>query len=137
MEEETSRGIDVYYQLIAGERRLRASQLAGLPHVPVVVRNDFEDKGAKLEVALVENLQRKDLNTIERAEAYKKLVDMLDARMNIVIAILLNGIILWDIKMMQKPRKISFWWSLTWFSIFDNILILYGTYKGNRVYPVG
>src|SRR3989338_10782219 len=62
MEEETSRGIDVYYQLIAGERRLRASQLAGLPQVPVVVRNDFKDKGAKLEVALVENLQRKDLN---------------------------------------------------------------------------
>jgi len=74
MEEETSRGIDVYYQLIAGERRLRASQLAGLPHVPVVVRNDFEDKGAKLEVALVENLQRKDLNPIEEAEAYDRLM---------------------------------------------------------------
>ena len=74
MEEETSRGIDVYYQLIAGERRLRASQLAGLPHVPVVVRNDFEDKGAKLEEALVENLQRKDLNPIEEAEAYDRLM---------------------------------------------------------------
>lgn len=74
IEEETGRGLNVYYQLIAGERRLRAAQLAGLPHVPVVIRDDFEDKSAKLEVALVENLQRKDLNPIEEAEAYDRLM---------------------------------------------------------------
>ena len=74
IEEETGRGLNVYYQLIAGERRLRAAQLAGLPHVPVVIRDDFEDKSAKLEVALVENLQRKDLNPMEEAEAYQRLM---------------------------------------------------------------
>src|SRR3989344_6747489 len=45
MEEENSRGLNVYYQLIAGERRLRDAQLAGLPHVPAVIRVDLNDKG--------------------------------------------------------------------------------------------
>ena len=74
VEEENNRGLNVYYQLIAGERRLRAAKLAGLPHVPVVVRDDFEDKSAKLEVALIENVQRKDLNPMEEAEAYDRLM---------------------------------------------------------------
>lgn len=74
VEEETGRGMNVYYQLIAGERRLRAAQLAGLPQVPVVIRDDFQDKSAKLEVALVENVQRKDLNPVEEAEAYDRLM---------------------------------------------------------------
>lgn len=74
VEEQNSRGLNVYYQLIAGERRLRAAKLAGLPHVPVVVRDDFEDKSAKLEVALIENVQRKDLNPMEEAEAYDRLM---------------------------------------------------------------
>lgn len=74
MEEESPRGLSVYYQLIAGERRLRASKLAGLPHVPVVIRDDFEDKSARLEVALIENVQRKDLNPMEEAEAYDRLM---------------------------------------------------------------
>lgn len=73
MEEEGPRGRNVYYQLIAGERRLKASKLAGLPNVPVVIRDDFKTKGARLEVALVENVQRKDLNPIEEAEAYERL----------------------------------------------------------------
>lgn len=73
MEEESARGKDVYYQLIAGERRLKASKLAGLPSVPVVIRDDFKTKGAKLEVALVENVQRIDLNPVEEAEAYDRL----------------------------------------------------------------
>lgn len=73
MEEESSRGRNVYYQLIAGERRLKASKLAGLPSVPVVIRDDFVTKGAKLEIALVENVQRKDLNPVEEAEAYERL----------------------------------------------------------------
>lgn len=61
------------YQLIAGERRLRASKLAGLEVVPVIVRSFDEQQ--KLEVALIENLQRADLNPIETATAYKKLID--------------------------------------------------------------
>lgn len=73
MEEEGPRGRNVYYQLIAGERRLKASKLAGLPNVPVVIRDDFVTKGARLEVALVENVQRKDLNPVEEAEAYERL----------------------------------------------------------------
>ena len=73
MEEEGPRGRNVYYQLIAGERRLKASKIAGLPNVPVVIRDDFKTKGVRLEVALVENVQRKDLNPIEEAEAYERL----------------------------------------------------------------
>lgn len=61
------------YELIAGERRWRAAQLAGLATIPAVVR-DVEDKGA-LEQALVENLHRADLNAIEEAAAYQQLMD--------------------------------------------------------------
>lgn len=60
------------YELIAGERRLRASKIVGLKKVPVVVRK-FSDKEA-LAIALVENIQRKDLNVIEEAESYRRLV---------------------------------------------------------------
>lgn len=73
VEEENNRGVNVYYQLIAGERRLRAAKLAGLPNVPVIVRNDLDDKRENLEVALIENIQRKDLNPVEEAEAYARL----------------------------------------------------------------
>ena len=73
LEKETKAGLDVSYQLIAGERRWRAAQLAGLPQVPVIIRDDLDQKRTKLEVALIENIQRKDLNPIEEAEAYDKL----------------------------------------------------------------
>ena len=59
------------YTLIAGERRLRAAQLAGLNSVPVVIRN--ADEQELLELALIENIQRSDLSPLETAEAYKSL----------------------------------------------------------------
>ncbi|HUF06347.1 MAG TPA: ParB/RepB/Spo0J family partition protein [Candidatus Binatia bacterium] len=62
------------YQLIAGERRLRATKLAGLDTIPVVVR-DSEEGVDSLELALIENLQREDLNAIETALAYRELID--------------------------------------------------------------
>lgn len=61
------------FELIAGERRWRAAQLAGLSKVPAVIRNVSDDK--VLELALIENIQREDLNPIEEARAYKKLID--------------------------------------------------------------
>ena len=72
-EETSGKGLDVYYQLIAGERRLKAAQLAGIPNVPVVIRDDFNTSHQRFEVALIENIQRKDLNPMEEAEAYDKL----------------------------------------------------------------
>jgi ParB family chromosome partitioning protein len=61
------------YQIVAGERRWRAAQKARLHEIPVIVR-DFSDSET-LEVALLENIQREDLNAIEEAEAYRRLVD--------------------------------------------------------------
>lgn len=61
------------YQLIAGERRLRAAKILELPTVPVIIR-DVKDQ-EKLEIALIENIQRKNLNPMEMAIAYQKLVD--------------------------------------------------------------
>jgi ParB family chromosome partitioning protein len=65
---------DGFYQLIAGERRLRASQRAGLKKVPVIIRT-VDNEDSLLELALIENIQRKDLNVIEEAEAYNKLIE--------------------------------------------------------------
>lgn len=66
-------GLFVEYELIAGERRLRASRLAGLPQVPVIIRSGTEDAKMKLELAIIENLQREDLNPIDRAWAFMRL----------------------------------------------------------------
>ncbi|MBX4191279.1 MAG: ParB/RepB/Spo0J family partition protein [Candidatus Doudnabacteria bacterium] len=65
---------DGTYQLIVGERRLRASKLAGFTKVPVVIR-DYMEEQHKLEVALIENIQRHNLDPIEEALAYKQLID--------------------------------------------------------------
>lgn len=67
-------GTQVEYQLIAGERRYRAAKIVGLLHMPAVIRREESDK-LKLELALIENLQREDLNAIEKARAYKRLID--------------------------------------------------------------
>ncbi len=67
------RKVGDYYELIAGERRLRAAQSAELKQVPVIVM-DVPDRGA-LELALIENLQREDLNAMEEAEGYRALAD--------------------------------------------------------------
>jgi ParB family chromosome partitioning protein len=72
---ETPRGIEVKYQLIAGERRLRASKLAGLTQIPAIIRRGMPDDRIRLELALIENVQREDLNAIERAKAFKRLLD--------------------------------------------------------------
>jgi len=61
------------YELIAGERRLRASKIAGLSQVPVTIRTSEESDKEKLELAIIENLQREDLNPMDRAKAFKRL----------------------------------------------------------------
>lgn len=64
---------DNKYEVIAGERRLRASKMAGLKEVPIVVKETTNDK--KLELALIENIQREDLNPMEEAYTYKRILE--------------------------------------------------------------
>ena len=64
------------YELVAGERRLRASKLAGLKEIPVIIK-DFGDK-EMMEISLLENIQRKDLTPIEEASAYEQLIKKLN-----------------------------------------------------------
>lgn len=71
---EKEGGVDVEYHLIAGERRLKAAKLVGLERVPAIVKN-VEKPGHRLEMALIENIQRSDLNPIEEAKAYARLQD--------------------------------------------------------------
>jgi ParB family chromosome partitioning protein len=72
------------YELIAGERRWRAAQLAGLAEVPVLVRD--ADDAAVLELALIENLQRENLNPVEEAQGYQQLIEQFNLRQEDVAA---------------------------------------------------
>ena len=73
--ERPGEGIFVQYELIAGERRLRAAKIAGILQVPVVIRSGEDDDRLKLELAIIENLQREDLNAVDRALAFQQLVN--------------------------------------------------------------
>jgi len=68
-------GLAVQYELISGERRLRASKLAGLTQLPVIIRSGDDDNRVKLELAIIENLQREDLNAVDRARAFHQLAE--------------------------------------------------------------
>lgn len=69
---------DDYYEIVAGERRWRAAKMAGIKEVPVVIK-DFSDREI-MEVALIENIQREDLNPIEEALAYQRLIKEYDLK---------------------------------------------------------
>ncbi len=71
--ERPGEGIYVEYELIAGERRLRAAKIAGIAQVPVVIRTGEDSDRMKLELAIIENLQREDLNVVDRARAFERL----------------------------------------------------------------
>jgi ParB family chromosome partitioning protein len=73
--EKPGGGLETRYELIAGERRLRASKLLGLHQVPVVIRIGEESDSMKLQLAIIENLQREDLNAIDRAKALAQLAN--------------------------------------------------------------
>lgn len=73
--EKPEQGIFVEYELVAGERRLRAAKLAGIASVPVVIRRAEDTDRMKLELAIIENLQREDLNVVDRALAFQRLVN--------------------------------------------------------------
>lgn len=66
-------GMTVEYELVSGERRLRASKLAGLAQVPALIRSGEQDSQLKLEMAIIENLQREDLNPVDRARSFQRL----------------------------------------------------------------
>ncbi|MDP3770073.1 MAG: ParB/RepB/Spo0J family partition protein [Candidatus Sungbacteria bacterium] len=72
---ETPSGLQVTYELIAGERRWRAAKLAGLSQIPAIIRRGVPDDRIKLELAIIENVQREELNAMERARAFKQLID--------------------------------------------------------------
>ena len=70
--EKDGGGLVTEYELIAGERRLRAAMLAGVSQIPVIIRQG-DTAMMKLELAIIENLQREDLNAVDRARAFSRL----------------------------------------------------------------
>jgi len=101
------RKVGSHYELIAGERRLRAAKMAGLTEVPALIRENLDDDGLLL--AMIENLQREDLNPIEEARAYKEMLrrtgitqEDLAQRMGLDRSSLANSI-----RLLQLPREIQ------------------------------
>jgi len=83
----SSEGTTPHYQIIAGERRWRAAQIAGLQKVPVAIKEIGEGEAKRrLEMALIENVQREDLNPIEEAQAYQRLADEFGLRQEEIAA---------------------------------------------------
>ncbi|MDX1607788.1 MAG: ParB/RepB/Spo0J family partition protein [Candidatus Spechtbacterales bacterium] len=78
VERDVPTGRIVEYELIAGERRLRAAKLAKLPRVPAIVKHSTNKQ--KLEISLIENIQRDDLNAVEEARAFRRLIDEFDIK---------------------------------------------------------
>ncbi len=74
IENQTEFGTDVNYQLLAGERRLMAAKLVGLSTVPALIKENVEER-EKLEIGLIENIQREDLNPLEKARGFAQLID--------------------------------------------------------------
>lgn len=68
-------GLGAEYELVAGERRLRASKLAGVARIPALIQQGLADPRLKLEVAIIENLQREDLNPVDRAISFSRLAN--------------------------------------------------------------
>src|SRR3989338_1891903 len=73
--EKPEGGLATEYELVAGERRLRAARLAGLAQGPALIRTGEESDLMKLELAIIENIQREDLSPVDRARAFKRLVE--------------------------------------------------------------
>ncbi len=101
------RKVGSHYELIAGERRLRAARMAGLKEVPVLIRESLDVDG--LELAMIENLQREDLNPIEEAQGYKEMLlrlkvtqEELAQRLGKDRSSLANSI-----RLLQLPREIQ------------------------------
>ncbi|MDA8346533.1 MAG: ParB/RepB/Spo0J family partition protein [Thermaerobacter sp.] len=95
------------YELIAGERRWRAAQIAGLEHVPVVLRSC--DDGRLLEIALVENLQREDLNPLEEAEALSQLSEQRGMRQDEIAAVVgkSRSAVANSLRLLGLPREVK------------------------------
>ncbi len=95
------------YTIIAGERRYRAARLAGLSHVPAVVMEEV-DEPRMLELALVENLQREDLNPVETAEAYRGLMERCEYTQNELAAVVgkSRAAVANSLRLLALPEKI-------------------------------
>lgn len=95
------------YEIVAGERRWRASQRAGLRKIPVVVKNVSDEK--LLELALIENIQRQELNPIEEAKAYKNLVEKLGLTQEIIAERVGKNrtVITTALRLLKLPRDIQ------------------------------
>lgn len=108
VEEANSSGIKVSYELVAGERRLKAAKISGLNFVPVIIRKKTENK-EKLELALVENIQRANLSPMERARSFDRLAKEFDLTHNQIAEKMgcSRELISNTIRLLQLPREVE------------------------------